>query len=77
MSHFYSFIKDSLNFVSAVSLDYECDTTDSFNDFCFQKFDSSKINATSFVLLNRIKEDNGMYDVQLNKPVYDHSEEIY
>lgn len=72
MTQFYSFIKDSLNFVTEVSLDFECEATNSFNDFCFQKFNIKKFNGT---ILNEINEVNSVK--LLKKPIYDHAEEIY
>jgi len=66
MDKFYSYVKDSLQFINACSLDFKCDFTNAFSDFSLQTFKNMHME---------IKLINNLDGIPI-KPVYEDSEEI-
>ena len=66
MDKFYSYVKDSLQFINACSLDFKCDFTNAFSDFSLQTFKN---------MYMEMKLINNLDGIPI-KPVYEDSEEI-
>ncbi len=82
----YSFVRDSLEFVEHVNLDYECAHTNAFSDFCFQLFNppgDGEGGVGGHELINKLVEDNynnkddDECESVLKEPIYEQSEEIF
>jgi hypothetical protein len=67
MEKFYSYVKDSLQFINACTLDFKCDFTNAFSDFSLQTFENMHMG---------MKLINNLGSISI-KPVYEDSEEIF